>query len=193
MALTVSLSGDWLSSFGNKRASSGTITFDSSYATGGESLTPANIGLGTIERITFNHGEDGYVFKYDYTNQKVMAYRTATLTPTGTISAPTFTGSALAAHAHNILVKGSAAGGIDEPIGVEGTDTLAKDAATDRTILGADSATKGGVIAITGGTPAGTVSAPTFTGAATTAAALAEVGAATNLSAVVVEFMAIGY
>ena len=193
MALTVSLSGDWLSSFGNKRASSGTITFDSSYATGGESLTPANIGLGRIERITFNHGEDGYVFKYDYTNQKVLVYRTATLTPAGTVAAPTFTGSALATHVHDVLVKGSAAGGIDEPIGVEGTDTLAKDAATDRTIVGANSATKGGVVAITAGTPAGTISAPAFTGTATTAAALAEVANATNLATVVVEFMAIGY
>ena len=65
---------------------------------------------------------------------------------------------------------GSAAGGIDEPIGVEGATTLAKDAATDRTIAGADSATKGGVIPITAGTPAGSVAAPAFTGTAHTLA-----------------------
>lgn len=53
---------------------------------------------------------------------------------------------AIAAHAHDLLVKGSAPAGIDEPIGVEGTDTLAKNAATDRTIAGAASDTKGGVI-----------------------------------------------
>ena len=80
MALTVSLTGDWLSSIGSRRASQGTITFDSSYATGGESLTAANIGLGVIDRIEFNQGEDGYTFKYDYTNSKVMAFRTATHT-----------------------------------------------------------------------------------------------------------------
>lgn len=117
---------------------------------------------------------NGYVYKYDRTNHKLAMYQAGAATPTGTVSAPVFTGSALAAHNHNLLVKGSAAAGIDEALGVEGTDTLAKDAATDRTIVGADSATKGGVVGITGGTPAGTNSAPTFTGAAIAAAALAE-------------------
>lgn len=163
MALTISLAGDWLSSFGNKRAVTGTITFDSSYATGGESLTPANIGLGKIERITFNQAEDGYVFKYDYANQKVMAYSAV---PGGTISKPSFT------------VEASGAIGVNMGIG------LSADAA---------SATVEGDTGITAArtlTTTSPVGVPTFTG---TQAALAQVAAATNLSAVVVEFMAIGY
>lgn len=76
MALTVTLAGDWLSSLGNKKASTGTITFDSSYASGGESLTPAMVGLQKIDFISLNQGEDGYVFHYDAANQKVIAYVT---------------------------------------------------------------------------------------------------------------------
>jgi hypothetical protein len=76
MALTVTLAGDWLSSVGNKKASTGTITFDAEYVAGGESLTPAMIGLGTIDYLSLNQGEDGYVFHYDKGNNKVMAYVT---------------------------------------------------------------------------------------------------------------------
>ena len=118
--------------------------------------------------------QDGYVYKYDRTNRTIRMYQSAGFTPAvsaitagtpaGSVAAPTFTGSALAAHDHDIKVIGNAPGGIDEPLGVEGTDTLAKDAATDRTIVGANSATKGGVVGITAGTPAGTCSAPAFTG-----------------------------
>lgn len=76
MALTVSLTGDWLSSVGSEKAVVGTITFDDSYAAGGESLTAANIGLQKIKFISLNQGEDGYVFFYDYANSKVKAYVT---------------------------------------------------------------------------------------------------------------------
>lgn len=168
MSLTVSLAGDWLSSFGSKRAVSGTLTFDASYPTGGESLTPANIGLGVIERITFNHGEDGYVFKYDYTNKKVMVFQTGTITPAGTIAKPTFS------------VQASGAIGADMGIG------LSADAAT-ATVEGGVGITAERILTTT--SPVG---APAFTGAATTAAGLAEVGNAADLKAVIVEFMAIG-
>lgn len=80
---------------GHRWQVAGTIAWDSSYPTGGESLTPANIGLRTIDSL-FVEARSGYQFTYDHTNQKVLAYRTATLTPAGTISAvqPTFTGTA---------------------------------------------------------------------------------------------------
>lgn len=168
MGLTVTLAGDWLSSLGSKRAVNGKITFDSSYPTGGESLTPANIGLGVIDSITFNQGEDGYVFKYNFSTSKVMAFRTATLTPAGTVAKPTFT------------VAASGAIGTDMGIG------LSADAA---------SATVEGGVGISAErvlTTTSPVGAPAFTGAATTAAALAEVGNTVDLSNVVVEFMAIG-
>jgi hypothetical protein len=83
MPLTVSLTGDWLESVGSKRAVNGKITFDSSYPTGGESLTPANIGLGVIDNIDFSQGVGGLVFRYDYANKKVMAFY-----PTGGSAAP---------------------------------------------------------------------------------------------------------
>lgn len=150
MALTVTLSGDWLQNLGSRQAVSGVITFDSSYASGGESLVPANIGLGVIERITFNHGEDGYVFKYNYSTQKVMVY---------TPSKPTFT------------VNSSGAIGSSMEIG-----------------LSADSASA----TVEGGT--GITSARTLTTTSPVAApVLEEVAASANLSAVVVEFYAIGY
>lgn len=52
------------------------ITFDSSYATGGESLTPADLGFDTnvvIVQLTA-HTAAGYQFEYDYTNKKLKAY-----------------------------------------------------------------------------------------------------------------------
>lgn len=54
----------------------GTVTFDSSYATGGEALLPTALGLSSkIEFVSFSPAS-GYVFEYDYTNSKVKAYNT---------------------------------------------------------------------------------------------------------------------
>ena len=47
MALTVSLNRPTV--FGDAKVASGTITFDSSYPTGGESLTPALLGLTQVD------------------------------------------------------------------------------------------------------------------------------------------------
>jgi hypothetical protein len=74
MALTISLTGDWMHSIGDLKAVHGIVTFDNSYASGGESLTAANVGLQKILFMSLNQGEDGYVYKYDYTNSKVLAY-----------------------------------------------------------------------------------------------------------------------
>lgn len=193
MALTVSLTGDWLESVGSKRAVNGKITFDSSYATGGETLTPANIGLGVIDRIEFNQGEDGYVFKYDYTNQKVLVYRSAGFTPEGTVAAPVFTGSALAAHRHNLhLNDADVVDGATTRINA-GTNLLGANTGADILVAGvANTSGAGGIVDASAGTPAGTNSAPAFTGTAVAATALIEVANATDLSAVAVEFRATG-
>ena len=74
MALSVSLTGDWLTSVGNRQQSHGTITMDSSYATGGETLAAADVGLGTRASLQLNQGEDGYVIHWDKDNGKVMAF-----------------------------------------------------------------------------------------------------------------------
>lgn len=85
-------------------------------------------------------------------------------TPAGTISAPTFTGSALATHTHDFTVIGGQAGSTTNNIANYAGPLIGKQEATNATYLGANSATAGGVVAVSAGTPAGTVSAPTFTG-----------------------------
>jgi hypothetical protein len=175
----------------------GTIAFGDgalTYPSGGVPLPAKSyFRLSSISRMHLTgDSASGYVYKYDYANHKITMYQTATVTPAGTVAAPVFSGSALATHTHDILVKGGASGGIDEAVGVEGTDSLAKDAATDRTIVGSASATKGGVVAITGGTPAGTNTAPAFTGAATTAAAMAALGTGVAPAAITLYFEAYG-
>lgn len=64
MALTVSLTGDWLKSSGNQKAVEGTITFDSSYLTGGEVITAAMVGLGSLDSLMLDQGEDGYIIDW---------------------------------------------------------------------------------------------------------------------------------
>ena len=48
----------------------GFLTFDSSYATGGESLTAADLGL-TVIHLMILAGSSFYQGEYDYTNSKV--------------------------------------------------------------------------------------------------------------------------
>lgn len=51
------------------------FTFDSSYATGGLSLTPAMFGLASFLYVEANPSAAGYVHPFDYTNLKLMALR----------------------------------------------------------------------------------------------------------------------
>jgi len=81
MALTITLSGDWQGNSDNQRYVQGQLAFDSSYPTGGESLTAANIGLRVIEHINVQP-RSGFVFDYDYTNSLLLAYRTGAATVT---------------------------------------------------------------------------------------------------------------
>lgn len=73
MSISVSLTGDWLSNLGNRRAVSGTVTGDASYPTGGYALAAGAIGLGKIERIEFN-SDGGYTLAYNYGTGKVQVY-----------------------------------------------------------------------------------------------------------------------
>lgn len=72
---SVTLAGDWMISVGNRREVIGLFNFDSSYPTGGESLTAASIGLGVLDFISFDQGQGGYVFDYDYANSKILVYQ----------------------------------------------------------------------------------------------------------------------
>jgi hypothetical protein len=80
MALTVTkvTGADYVS--GNKRVKVRDITFDSSYATAGEALTAATVGLKTIEQAIPNgafrstDATNSIVVSYDRTNSKLVAY-----------------------------------------------------------------------------------------------------------------------
>lgn len=76
MALTVTLDTAPLgrSVAGNKQIRRGTITFDSSYATGGEAITAALLELNIVEDLRVDPSA-GYVFEWDKTNAKIKAYR----------------------------------------------------------------------------------------------------------------------
>lgn len=73
MALTIA--GVKRTLMANKRRHQALITFDSSYTTGGMSLTARNLGMFKVENLRADP-QSGYVFAYDATNKKVLAYRT---------------------------------------------------------------------------------------------------------------------
>jgi hypothetical protein len=75
MASTISLTGDWLVSFGNKYQTAGTGNLGT-YATNGVAVTAAQVGLGTIESLVIDPA-GGYVFEWDKAAGKVKAYRSA--------------------------------------------------------------------------------------------------------------------
>ena len=50
------------------------IQFDSSYASGGESLTAANLGMTAIHIVIAQAEDSGYVAQYDYTNSTLALY-----------------------------------------------------------------------------------------------------------------------
>lgn len=58
---------------GSERATYGTITFDSSYPTGGEAYTNREMGLGTINSLQLEQ-DDGYIPYWDNTNSKIKLF-----------------------------------------------------------------------------------------------------------------------
>ena len=76
MALTLSVTKT--NYMGDQIAKFGTITFDSSYAVGGEALDPATLGFVRLDWLSFNQGEDGRVFHWDAANEKVIVYEAGT-------------------------------------------------------------------------------------------------------------------
>lgn len=67
------------------------ITFDSSYATGGEALTAAQLGLNALD-IILCETRSGYMFQYDHTNAKLQAYYPRAAV-TGTLAASVDSGA----------------------------------------------------------------------------------------------------
>lgn len=72
---------------GNHRVRSFTVTFDSSYTTGGLALTPANVGLKTITSavpegaFVKTDRSDGVEVHYSISQQKLLAYQSTTGAP----------------------------------------------------------------------------------------------------------------
>ena len=71
MALTVSVTRRVTA--GNQHIVTGTIAFDSSYPTGGESFTAADLGLRVVD-LMLVQATKGFDYEYDYTNSKVLVY-----------------------------------------------------------------------------------------------------------------------
>lgn len=72
MALTVSRLYD--SGLNNRTVVMCELAFDSSYPTGGESFTPASVGLGEFDFVALQ-SKGGYQLEYDAANQKIKAYQ----------------------------------------------------------------------------------------------------------------------
>jgi hypothetical protein len=114
----------------------GTIAFGDgslTYPSGGVPLPAKSyFRLSSISRMNLTgDSASGYVFKYDYANHKITVFNTNT-------------------HAHDFLVKGGTAAASTDALNIK-TAIVGKEAATDATALGADSATKGGVLAAAAG------------------------------------------
>lgn len=102
------------------------------YSTGGIPLSKGKLGCPvTIESlIVVDAGGSGYRFMYDQTNEKLMMF-----------VAPAQT------HTHDIKALGSLTS--SEPLLLDASGVFGKNAATNRTIAGANSATNGGVVSAT--------------------------------------------
>lgn len=97
----------------------------------------------------------------------------------GTVSAPTFTGSALANHTHTLNLKNAAVSDGATTRVNAGTNLLGANTGSDIAIAGAGA--NGGIANASAGTPAGTNSAPTFTDTSAAAAAAPTTGSIIRL------------
>lgn len=82
------------------------VAFDNSYASGGESLTAANLGMDTIYLVMAT-APVGYEIAYDYTDHLLRAFRIG------------IAASSIVAGANNTIVKNVAGTGVE----VSGTGT----------------------------------------------------------------------
>ena len=93
---------------GNKRLVVTEVTFDASYATGGEAFTPANVGLNVFDAVLVEQ-PSGYFVQFDRANNKLIVRspqaaiaahsHTENTAATYTQNATTVTGGAITAAA----------------------------------------------------------------------------------------------
>ena len=72
MALTIAIPDRGRTVVGNRRLVTGSLTQDSSYPTGGESLTPGDLGLSDIDFIVFS--ADVIQCYWESSTKKVLMY-----------------------------------------------------------------------------------------------------------------------
>jgi hypothetical protein len=149
------------------------VTFDSSYASGGEPLSGAEFGIDSVLAIllgTVDQDSAGYIVQYDKQVGKLRVFQSAGFTPAGTVSA----------HSHPLSLKNAAvADGATTRVNA-GTNLLGANTGSDVTVAGGGA--NGGVQNAT----------PTFAGSAVAQAALSEVAGATDLSALTVTALVLG-
>lgn len=105
------------------------------YPSGGIPLTKAKLGCPTnIDELHVIDADDGngYVYKFDSETNKLRIYT-----------------SPIRTHSHDLKIIGGQAPASTAAAAYYATDILGKEAATDKTIAKADSATKGGVMSET--------------------------------------------
>lgn len=131
------------------------------YVAGGVPLDKGKLGCPyNIDSFVIDdNGGSGYSFVFDKANLKLKMYA----------GAPDAHTHSVPAHAHDLLIKGGQAAAGTAAVAYYATDILGKEAVTDKTILGADSATKGGVIQVgadvSGSTTPGSVALNELSGA----------------------------
>tara|TARA_R110002020_G_C15726892_1_gene723653 strand:- start:9 stop:332 length:324 start_codon:yes stop_codon:yes gene_type:complete len=77
MALTISTPSNAMDVAGvpgNNKYVIKRILFDSSYATGGESLTATQLGFDSLHILLASSEDNGYVAQYDYSGEKLALY-----------------------------------------------------------------------------------------------------------------------
>lgn len=152
------------------------------YPSGGIPLTSASMGCpnNIVSAVIVGaNSADGIIYKYDKVNNKIRMYRSAGLTPAGTVAAPVFTGSALAAHGHVLYIGTGATDATGARVNAASNVLEMNNAGASIAGIAAASG-NGGIVNITAGTPAGTNDAPAFTGTAVAAGNLIELVSATT-------------
>jgi hypothetical protein len=71
MALTLSSKSQYVE--GDRKVTYITLAFDNSYATGGLSLTPAQLGFKNLYWIDISQ-TSGYTFQYSFSTNKILVY-----------------------------------------------------------------------------------------------------------------------
>lgn len=111
---------------GQRQRVEGTLTLTSNYATAGYAVDMTTLKLERLDDLrVWDPAVAGIEYRHKASTNKVQA---------------------LVSPAHDVLVKGGQAAAGTAATAWYATDILGKEAVTDKTILGADSATKGGVL-----------------------------------------------